>query len=144
VVDGSPHVESQTSRHALTTARAQAQLRLLLADDHPVLRAGLKALLSAEPDLKVVAEADTGNAAVELARTLRPDLVVMDVSLPGLNGAEATREIQAQRPELPVLALSVHEEVPFVRMLLDAGAGLRAQAQRLRRIGARGSHRCRW
>jgi two-component system, NarL family, response regulator NreC len=67
--------------------------------------------------------ADNGDAAVELGRSLRPDLVVMDVSLPGLNGAEATREIKAQRSELPVLALSVHEEVPFVRMLLDAGAG---------------------
>jgi DNA-binding NarL/FixJ family response regulator len=123
LVDGFTHAESQTPRHAVTVARAPAQLRLLLADDHPVLRAGLNVLLSAEPDLKVIAEADTGNAAVELARTLRPDLVVMDVSLPGLNGAEATREIKAQRAELPVLALSVHEEVPFVRMLLDAGAG---------------------
>ena len=102
---------------------SDTRLRLLLVDDHPVLRAGLKVLLSAEADLKVVAEADTGSAAVELAQKLRPDLIVMDVSLPGLNGTEATREIKAQHPELPVLALSVHEEVPFVRMLLDAGAG---------------------
>lgn len=96
---------------------------MLLVDDHPVLRAGLKALLSAESDLSIVAEAATGRSAVELARSLRPDLIVMDVSLPDLNGAEATREIKKQAPELPVLALSVHEEVPFVRMLLDAGAG---------------------
>ena len=123
MIDGSTQVDSQSPGHAVTAARAQTQLRLLLADDHPVLRAGLKALLSSEPDLKVIAEADTGTAAVELARSLRPDLVVMDVSLPGLNGAEATREIKTQRSELPVLALSVHEEVPFVRMLLDAGAG---------------------
>jgi DNA-binding NarL/FixJ family response regulator len=106
-----------------TAARTEPRLRLLLVDDHPVLRAGLSVLLSAEPDLSVVAEADTGRAAVDLARSLRPDLIVMDVSLPDLNGAEATRAIKQQRPDLPVLALSVHEEVPFVRMLLDAGAG---------------------
>jgi two-component system response regulator NreC len=106
-----------------TAARTEPRLRLLLVDDHPVLRAGLSVLLSAEPDLSVVAEADTGRAAVELAQSLHPDLIVMDVSLPDLNGAEATRTIKQQRPDLPVLALSVHEEVPFVRMLLDAGAG---------------------
>ncbi|HEX3850725.1 MAG TPA: response regulator transcription factor [Polyangiaceae bacterium] len=102
---------------------SELRLRLLLVDDHPVLRTGLKVLLSAEPDLSIVAEAATGRAAVELASSASPDLIVMDVSLPDLNGAEATREIKTRYPELPVLALSVHEEVPFVRMLLDAGAG---------------------
>ena len=97
-------------------------LRLLLVDDHPVLRAGLKALLSAEPDLHVVAEADNGSTAVELALQLNPDLIVMDVTLPGLTGAEATRQIKVARPSLLVLALSVHEEVSFARLLLDAGA----------------------
>src|SRR6188768_2897980 len=97
-------------------------LRLLLVDDHPVLRAGLKALLSAEPDLHVVAEADNGSTAVELALQLIPDLIVMDVTLPGLTGAEATRQIKVARPSLLVLALSVHEEVSFARLLLDAGA----------------------
>ena len=96
--------------------------RLLLVDDHPVLRAGVAALLSAEPDLSIVAEAATGREAIELACSLRPDLVVMDVGLPDLNGAEATRQIRA-RCEMPILALSVHEEVSFVRMLLEAGAG---------------------
>ena len=97
-------------------------LRLLLVDDHPVLRAGLKALLSAELDLEVSAEAPNGFEAVTLVETLALDLVVMDVSLPGLSGADATRQIKKLRADLPVLALSVHEEIPFVRMLLDAGA----------------------
>lgn len=97
-------------------------LRLLLVDDHPVLRAGLKALLSAELDLEVSAEAPNGFEAVTLVETLDLDLVVMDVSLPGQSGADATRQIKQLRADLPVLALSVHEEVPFVRMLLDAGA----------------------
>src|SRR6187402_3427040 len=84
----------------------QRSLRLILVDDHPVLRAGLKALLSAEHDLTVVAEADNGAAAVELAADLRPDLILMDVSLPGVNGAEATRLVKEHSPELAVLALS--------------------------------------
>jgi DNA-binding NarL/FixJ family response regulator len=107
----------------VNTGHGQKRLSLLLVDDHPVLRAGLKALLSAEADLDVIAEADNGRAAVELARSLEPDLIVMDVSLPVLSGAEATRQIKALSPQVPVLALSVHEELPFLRMLLDAGAG---------------------
>lgn len=97
-------------------------LRLILADDHPVLRAGLTALLAAVPDFDVIAEADCGKRAVELAALLCPDLIVMDVSMPGMNGTEATRQIKRKHPGLAVLALSVHEEVSFARMLLDAGA----------------------
>ncbi|HKO52999.1 MAG TPA: response regulator transcription factor [Polyangiaceae bacterium] len=97
-------------------------LRLMLADDHPVVRAGLKTLLSTEADFRIIAEAETGLAAVELAETLEPDLILMDVSLPGLSGAEATRKIRSLRPDIQILALSVHEEVSFARLLLDAGA----------------------
>src|SRR4051812_10078841 len=97
-------------------------LRLVLVDDHPVLRAGLKAMLSAEGDFQVIAEADNGSVAVELAQRLNPDLILMDVSLPGVSGTEATREVKRARPDVFVLALSVHEEVSFARMLLDAGA----------------------
>src|SRR3954464_11373537 len=105
-----------------TVSSHERRLRLVLVDDHPVLRAGLKAMLSAEPDLDVVAEADNGSTAVELALELLPDLILMDVTLPGVNGAEATRQIKLARPGLAVLALSVHDEVSFARMLLDAGA----------------------
>ncbi|HKO51575.1 MAG TPA: response regulator transcription factor [Polyangiaceae bacterium] len=97
-------------------------MSLLLVDDHPVLRAGLKAMLSAESDMTVIAEADSGSSAVDLALQLKPDLILMDVTLPGLNGAEATRKIKHSRPDSLVLAISVHEEVSFARMLLDAGA----------------------
>ena len=107
---------------SLNTAQETNVLRLLLVDDHPVLRAGVKALLSAEPDLTVLAEANDGASAIELATKLKPDLVLMDVSLPDLNGAEATRAIKLAHPTLAVLALSVHEELSFVRLLLDAGA----------------------
>ncbi|HET7539833.1 MAG TPA: response regulator transcription factor [Polyangiaceae bacterium] len=101
---------------------ATQQLKLILVDDHPILRAGLKALLATQSDFSVVAEADTGALAVELAERLNPDLILMDVSLPGMSGSEATRLVKRAKPKLPVLALSVHEEVTFVRMLLDAGA----------------------
>ena len=114
------------SKAASSERKEQAatnSLRLVLADDHPIVRAGLKTLLSTEADFRVVAEAETGLSAVELAEALVPDLILMDVSLPGLNGAEATRQIKSTRPEIEILALSVHEEVSFARMLLDAGAG---------------------
>ena len=107
---------------SMTSVAPAPALRLLLVDDHPVLRAGLKAMLSAEADMIVIAEADTGPTAVELALQLDPDLILMDVTLPGLNGAEATRKIKALRPSALVLAISVHEEVSFARMLIDAGA----------------------
>ncbi|HYP97082.1 MAG TPA: response regulator transcription factor [Polyangiaceae bacterium] len=105
-----------------TAEPASVPLNLLLVDDHPILRAGLKALLNAQPDLHVAAEAATGAEAIELAERLSPHLVLMDVSLPGMSGAEATRQLKRLRPELPVLALSVHEAGGFVRMMLDAGA----------------------
>ena len=116
---------SETARHAAMIASSspnECALRLLLVDDHPVLRAGLKAMLSAEPNFQVIAEADNGLTAVELALELAPDIILMDVTLPRLNGAEATRQIKLERPALSVIALSVHEELSFARMLHDAGA----------------------
>ena len=98
------------------------KIRVLLVDDHPVMRAGVKTLLSAESDFDVVAEAGDGLTAVSLARSVLPDVVVMDVSLPQLGGTEATKRILAADPSLRVLALSAHEEAAFARVLLDAGA----------------------
>lgn len=97
-------------------------LRLLLVDDHPVMRAGVRALLTAEPDLKIVGEADDGAPAVKLVLDLRPDVVIMDISLPELGGAEATKQILAAVPETRVLVLSAHEETAVVRLLFGAGA----------------------
>lgn len=97
-------------------------IRILLVDDHPVLRAGIRQLLGQEPDFQVIGEAGDGCAAVEMAAALRPDVVLMDVSLPKLGGAEATKQILAASPRLKVLALSDHEEPALARMLLDVGA----------------------
>lgn len=97
-------------------------VRLLLVDDHPVMRAGVRTLLSAEADLQVVAEASSGTEAVELARKLRPDVVLMDISLPELSGGEATKQILAEVPGTRVLVLSAHEEPAFAKVLLSSGA----------------------
>jgi DNA-binding NarL/FixJ family response regulator len=100
----------------------KSKVRVMLVDDHPLMRAGVKTLLNAEPDLEVIAEAGDGLAALVFARDIRPDVVVMDVSLPQLGGADATKEILAEHPEQRVLAFSAHEEIAFARLMLDAGA----------------------
>jgi DNA-binding NarL/FixJ family response regulator len=100
---------------------ANAPCRLVLVDDHPILRAGLKVLLDSQAGLSVLAEADSGSTAIELIGRVSPDLVVMDVSLTGMSGAETTRQLKGLWPHLPILALSAHESPGFVRMMLDAG-----------------------
>lgn len=97
------------------------RIRILLADDHAVLRAGLQALLEAEPDLEVVGQAATGEEAIERAQALRPDVVVMDISMPGAGGLEATRRITALNPDVHVLVLTVHGEEEYLFSVLDAG-----------------------
>jgi DNA-binding NarL/FixJ family response regulator len=97
-------------------------IRLVLADDHPIMRGGLKALLDAQPDMVVVAEADDGFAAVKAVEEARPDVVIMDVSMPNLSGAEATAQIRERCPEVRVLGLTAHEDRGYVQLLLKAGA----------------------
>jgi two-component system, NarL family, response regulator NreC len=109
----------QADRHSGADGRP---VRVVLVDDHPLLRAGVKLLLSGEGDIDVVAEADNGLAAVQIAQEVSADVIVMDLSLPELSGAEATRQILATQPALRVLALSTHEDVAFARMMLEAGA----------------------
>lgn len=96
-------------------------IRVLLADDHAVLRAGLKALLGLEPDLDVVGEAATGEEAVERARALRPDVVVMDLAMPGQGGLEATKQIAALGQGSRVLVLTSHAEEEYLLAVLEAG-----------------------
>jgi DNA-binding NarL/FixJ family response regulator len=96
-------------------------IRVLLADDHAVLRAGLKALLSAEPDMTVVGEAANGEEAVTLAAELRPDVVVMDISMPVKDGLAATAEIATDLPETKVLVLTMHAEEQYLLKVLEAG-----------------------
>lgn len=96
-------------------------IRVVLADDHAVLRAGLRALLEAEPDMTVVGEAANGDEAVEQVRKLHPDVIVMDLTMPGLGGLAATRRISASETETKVLVLTVHAEEEYLLPVIDAG-----------------------
>jgi len=98
------------------------KIRILLVDDHTVVRQGLRVLLEAEPDITIVAEADTGRQAVQLARKHLPDVVVMDIAMPTLNGLEATRQIIKEVPTARVLALSSYSDDEYVQQLTEAGA----------------------
>ena len=97
-------------------------IRILLADDHGIMREGLRSLLEKEPDIKVVGEAEDGRKAIGLVSELLPDVVIMDISMPGLNGADATRRIVHQFPTVKVIALSMHSNRIFVVDMLKAGA----------------------
>jgi DNA-binding NarL/FixJ family response regulator len=102
----------------LTTER----LRVVLADDHPVFRHGLRALLDEAPDIDVVGEAASGEAGAELVESLRPDLVLMDIKMPGLNGIDATRRIHSGSPDVRVLILTMFEDDNSVFAAMRAGA----------------------
>jgi len=97
-------------------------IRILIADDHGVLRAGLRALLSAEPGLEVVGEAADGESALRLTRTLQPDIVLMDISMPGCDGIAAAQRLQAQRADVRVLFLTMHEDSSLLQEAMRAGA----------------------
>ncbi len=97
-------------------------IRIVLADDHTIFLSGLRTLLEKEPDLEVVAKVKDGREAIRVVHEKRPDLVVMDVSMPGMNGIEATRQITATLPRVKVLCLSMHSEEQFVTAVLEGGA----------------------
>lgn len=99
-----------------------SKIKLLLADDHTVLRAGLKALFNAQPDMEVVAEASDGEEAIRMSRELSPDVVLMDISMPGISGFKATSEIRKQNPAVKILALTMHEDDSYLHQMLRAGA----------------------
>ena len=98
------------------------KLRLLLVDDHAVVREGLRSLLGTDQRFEIVGEAADGMTAINEIETLNPDVVVMDVSMPGLNGAQLARKLKETRPNIRTLALTVHEEGGYLRSLMDAGA----------------------
>jgi two-component system, NarL family, response regulator NreC len=97
-------------------------IRILLADDHVLVRQGFRMILSAQPDMEIVGEAGNGREAVEFAEKLKPDIVIMDVAMPELNGIEATRRLTASTPRTRVLALSMHKDSVYVREILRSGA----------------------
>lgn len=97
-------------------------LNILLVDDHEIMRQGLRMLLEKQSDMEVVGEANNGEKAVRLADELSPDVIVMDVNMPGLDGANATRQIKIRHPDMKVVALSMHSKKGFVVEMLKAGA----------------------
>ncbi|MBB6097187.1 DNA-binding NarL/FixJ family response regulator [Deinobacterium chartae] len=97
-------------------------IRILLVDDHPVVRKGTRDLLEMHPDFEVIGEASDGLEAVELSGRLQPNVILMDVSMPGLNGIEATKRIKAQQPGVAVLVLTSYDDDAYVFALLEAGA----------------------
>jgi len=102
--------------------KTMESIRVVLADDHAILRQGLRRLLEDEPDIEVVGEAANGLEAIAVTRALAPDLVLMDVVMPRLNGVEATKQIKQSNPATAILALSAHDDDRYVLGLLEAGA----------------------
>ncbi len=98
------------------------RIKIILADDHQIVRQGLRMLLASEPDMMVVGESDNGRDAVKLAQELAPDVILMDISMPDLNGIDATRQIVAINSKVKIIALSMHSDSLFVLNMLRSGA----------------------
>ena len=97
-------------------------IKVLLADDHSIVRAGLRRIVEESGDMQVVAEADDGREAIELVKKTDPDVAVIDISMPGLDGLEVINQLQSRHPELPILVLTMHEEGQYVVRAIQAGA----------------------
>lgn len=123
IAEALQHIASATPTQARGSAAGSAGPKtVVLVDDHRITLDGLRALLNSEPDIEVIAEVDNGRDAVQLATRLLPDVVVMDVSMPDLDGVEATRKIRARSPGTAIVALSAHREADIVQRILAAGA----------------------
>lgn len=124
-LDGQPEdtaAEQSSSAPGSQDQSATKLLRILLADDHRILRQGLRRLLELEDDMEVVGEAADGHEAVNMARLMQPDIIIMDISMPGMNGIDATRTIMADMPDVRIVGLSMHETSAVVASMLEAGA----------------------
>ncbi|HEY4385310.1 MAG TPA: response regulator transcription factor, partial [Ktedonobacteraceae bacterium] len=98
------------------------KIRILLADDHTILRAGLKMMLNAQPDLEIVGEAQDGRQAIQEAQRLQPDIILMDITMPDINGIEATKQVKKLLPDVKILILTMHEHDEYIFQALRAGA----------------------
>ncbi len=99
-----------------------SKIRLLLVDDHDVVRTGIKMLLESQPDLVIVGEARDGAEAIRLSKSLVPDIIVMDLTLPDISGIEITRQLKQEKPDLAIVALTIHEDEQYFFAMLQAGA----------------------
>ncbi len=111
--------QSYFSGRSLTESRI---ITILIADDHPILRRALRSLLEKEEDFKIIAEAGDGEEAIALADELAPDMIIMDIGMPKVNGLEATRRIKAAHPDIAILVLTVHDDAEYIFGILEAGA----------------------
>jgi two-component system, NarL family, response regulator LiaR len=102
--------------------QAEKKISVLIADDHPIVRQSLKALINTQEDMEVIAEASNGREAVKLSEELLPDIIIMDIGMPEMNGLEATRLIKSKQPEIAILVLTVHTGTEYVLGILEAGA----------------------
>lgn len=100
---------------------AAPPLRILMADDHPIVLAGLKALVQADPAFEIIGEARDGRSALRLAKELRPDVLVLDISMPESSGADVARALLAEQPQCRILVLTVHEDRAYLRQMLEIG-----------------------
>ncbi len=116
--------------------QSMAPIRVIIADDHPAFRSGLRAFLEQEPDVEILAEADDGRTALHLARTLEPDVLVLDLEMPGFSGIEVTQCLRQERPDLPILILSAYEDEDYIFGVLEQGAaGYLTKQESLHAIG---------
>jgi len=102
--------------------KAEAKIRVMLVDDHPVMRDALRVIISAQPDLTIVAEADGGQAAIDLLEDARPEVVLMDGSMPEMNGMETTRRLRQLQPDLKVIGLTLYEQTTYLEEMIEVGA----------------------
>lgn len=122
-VDDPEHAPARSAELARSgSTEARRPLRVLIADDHRIVRAGLVALLATSSEIEVVGLAADGLEAIKLAQTLEPDVVVMDVTMPRLNGIEATRRLHRQQPDVRVIGLSMHDSREILDAMIQAGA----------------------
>ena len=96
-------------------------IKILIVDDHALLREGLIKILSLEEELEIIGEASKGEEAIDLARKLRPDIILMDINMPGINGIEATKVIKKELPQIGIIALTIHDDEEYIFELVRAG-----------------------